>query len=65
MIKPSMPFVMVAIAIAVSGSSCHDYGKSDSSANTPQSQSPEASHNSRVIVPRQQIEPQIQPRPRM
>jgi hypothetical protein len=46
-------------AMAVSGSSCHDNG-----ADTQQSQTTD-SRTGYKIVPRQQIEPQIQPRPGM
>lgn len=57
-----IPFVMVAVTVGVSGSSCHRESKSE---DKPQSDPSMvgANRTGYGIVPRQQIEPRIQPIP--
>jgi hypothetical protein len=65
--KHLIPLGMVAIIMAISGSSCHDYGNNDHS-NAVHNPSPATDGNTRTganIVPQRQLQPPVMPRPRM
>ncbi len=66
MLKPTLPLVMIALAIVLGGSSCHDYGKDDraSDRQTPSSVDTGNNRTGYKLIPRQQLEPRIQSLPR-
>lgn len=60
MIKHLIPPVLIAVVVAVSGSSCYDSSKDERALQSP----PINGGNSRFIPP-QQLNPPTMPRPRM
>ncbi|WP_409279523.1 hypothetical protein [Pseudomonas defluvii] len=66
MLKPTLPLVMIAVAIALGGSSCHDYGNDDGANDrqNPSSVDTGSNRSGYQLIPRQQLEPRIQSLPR-
>lgn len=60
MIKHLIPPLLIAVFIAISGSSCHDSSQDERALQNP----PINGGNSRLIPP-QQLNPPMMPRPRM
>ncbi|KII35546.1 hypothetical protein NL64_04670 [Pseudomonas fluorescens] len=61
MIKHLIPPVLIAVVIALSGSSCHDPGKDES---VTASQAPPINGGGARMIPAQQRMPSTMPRPR-
>jgi len=61
-IKHFIPPVMVAVLIAISGSSCHDYDKDN---NENAVQHPPFTDGNGKYIPQQQLQPSTMPRQRM
>lgn len=62
MIKHLIPPILILVVMAISGSSCHDYGNDE---RTNAQQNPPVTGGNGRLIPSEQRMPSTMPRPRM